>query len=250
MRAVTLITARLGSSRLPRKMLADLAGAPVLEHVIANVRRARRPEEIVLATTEEREDDELAELAARLDVSTFRGSTNDVIARWLGAARSAEADLIVNVDGDDVLVDAEAIDRIVEHHAATGDEYVVCTGYPFGGAPTGIATEALARVCALKQEQNTEGQGRFFSDPSVVSRGELPAPPEVRHDGARMSLDYPEDLEFFAAVIAELGQAPRLADVVALLDRRPEIVEINAWRQEEYWRRFNEAYPSVQLGVR
>lgn len=241
------ITARVGSSRLPRKMLADLEGAPVLEHVVTNLRRATRPDVLALVTTEESADDELAALARELGAEVFRGDTEDILVRWRDAARELGSDFFVNCDGDDVLLDAEHIDRVIERRERTGDDYITVTGLPFGAAPTGVALDALERVCALKRESETAGQGRFFDDPRVARRGEVVAPPELAHDEARMTLDYPEDLAFFAAVVRELGMAPPLADVVGLLRRRPDIVALNASHQEEYWRRFHELYPPVSL---
>jgi spore coat polysaccharide biosynthesis protein SpsF (cytidylyltransferase family) len=243
----SFITARLGSSRLPRKMLADLCGAPVLEHVVTNLRRAQRPDLLALVTTREPEDDELAAVARDLGVEVFRGDTEDILVRWRDAARTFGADFIVNADGDDVLLDAEHIDRLIEHHERTGEDYISVVGLPFGAAPTGISVASLERVCDLKHESHTAGQGRFFEDPRVARRGEVQAPDHLHHEEVRMTLDYPEDLEFFAAVVGELGMAPRLADVVALLRERPDIVAINAGRQEEYWRRFRELYPPVTL---
>jgi spore coat polysaccharide biosynthesis protein SpsF (cytidylyltransferase family) len=246
-RTATFVTARLGSSRLERKMLADLEGAPVLEHVVANLRRAETPDLLAVVTTTEPQDDELAALATSLGAEVFRGDVEDILVRWRDAARHFELDLFVNADGDDVMLDALHIDRVIAHMADTGEEYVTVAGLPFGTAPTGISVPALDCVCALKQETETAGQGRFFEDPKVARRGEIAAPPELRHDEARMTLDYPEDLEFFAAVVRELGMAPALADIVALLHARPDIVAINAARQEEYWRRFRELYPPVTL---
>jgi spore coat polysaccharide biosynthesis protein SpsF len=247
MSAATFITARLGSSRLPSKMLADLAGAPVLKHVVTNLRRAQRTDALVLVTTREPEDDALVDVARQLGVEVFRGDTEDILVRWRDAARALGVEFFVNCDGDDVLLDAEHIDRIIEHRERTGDEYITVSGLPFGGAPTGVAVPALERVCARKQESHTAGQGRFFEDPQIARRGEVVAPEPLRHDEARMTLDYPEDLAFLEAVIRELGMAPRMADVVALLRRRPDIVALNAGRQDEYWRRFRELYPPVTL---
>src|SRR5215213_2123633 len=103
MRTVVVITARLGSSRLPGKMLRDLRGRPVLEHVVDRMRLARRPEEIVLATTREPEDDALEAAARELGIAVFRGPTEDVLVRWRDAALEHRADMIVGCDGDDVL---------------------------------------------------------------------------------------------------------------------------------------------------
>jgi spore coat polysaccharide biosynthesis protein SpsF len=246
-RTATFVTARLGSSRLERKLLADLEGAPVLEHVLTNLRRARTPDLVAVVTTTEPEDEDLAERSSALGAEVFRGDAEDILIRWRDAARHFDLDAFVNADGDDVMLDALHIDRVIEHMHNTGEEYVTVSGLPFGAAPIGVAVPALERVCDRKHETETAGQGRFFEDPRLVRRGEVVAPPELRHDQARMTLDYPEDLAFFAAVVRELGMAPALADVVALLDARPDIVALNAGRQEEYWQRFRELYPPVEM---
>jgi spore coat polysaccharide biosynthesis protein SpsF len=247
MRAGTLVTVRLGSSRLPRKALIEIAGEPVLKRLLARVRSAARPEVVVVCTTAESEDDDLEAAARSWGAEVFRGSTEDILDRWLGAARAYGLDLVVTCDGDDVLVDPVHIDRIVECFDETGADYISVEGLPFGTAPTGISTEGLARVVAAKTETNTEGQGRFFADERLVRRATLQAPDSVRHDEARMTLDYPEDLEFFSAVIDELDEPYALADVVALLRERPDIVAINSGRQAEYWERFHARYPPVEL---
>ena len=249
-RAATFVTARVGSSRLSGKVLSDIGGVPALDRLVARVSQARLPERIVLCTTTEAEDDVLEAAAGRLGIDVFRGSVEDILDRWLGAARRFDADFVVNCDADDVFCDHEHIDRVIDEHARTGAEYVRCTGLPFGTAPTGMATAALERVCALKSDANTEGQGRFFADPDLVSQGEVAAPASLDLPQARMTLDYPEDLEFFRAVAAQLdrpGGIFSLQEIVDLLRNRPDIVQINAGRQAEYWERFHAKYPPVEL---
>jgi spore coat polysaccharide biosynthesis protein SpsF len=250
MKPVIVITARLGSTRLPRKVLTPLAGRSALERLVERLRQARLPEGMVLCTSTLPEDDELETLAADLGIDVFRGDPDDILVRWRDAARAHSIDLLVTCDGDDVFCDPVHVDRVIECHADTGADYVACVGLPFGTAPTGIARTALERVCDLKQETHTEGQGRFFRDPRIVSRAEVEAPESVRHPDARMTLDYPEDARFFEAVIGELerpGQVFSLEDVVGLLRERPDIVAINGGLQEEYWARFNERYPAVDM---
>jgi spore coat polysaccharide biosynthesis protein SpsF len=250
MRAGTVITARLGSSRLPRKMLAPLHGRTVLELLTTRVSQACRPDLVLLATTREPEDDELVEAAQALGLQVFRGATHDVLVRWRDAASAHELDLLVNCDGDDVFCDPVHIDRIVSCYEQTGAEYITCTGLPFGAAPTGIALTGLERVCERKLETNTEGQGRFFAVPGIVTRAEIMARPGLDLPEARMTLDYPEDLEFFEAVLSELdgaGDCPPLEQIVALLRKRPDLVAINAGVQERYWQRFNALYGPVRL---
>jgi spore coat polysaccharide biosynthesis protein SpsF (cytidylyltransferase family) len=249
MRSATVITARLGSSRLPRKMLADVGGATSLEVLVRRLRHAQRPEMMVLATTAESEDDELAAAATQLGVTVFRGPTNDILERWRQAAEEYEIDLLVTCDGDDLFCDAEYVDAIVGTHQRTGAEYITCVELPFGAAPTGVARSGLERVCSRKRETDTEGQGRFFAAEGIVTRAELKADRSVRHPSCRMTLDYPQDLVFFRTVLAELtpDPCPSLQQIVALLRNRPDIVAINSGLQEEYWARFHVRYQPVEM---
>src|SRR6266508_2374891 len=138
-RAATFITARLGSTRLPRKMLLELHGQTALERLIDRLRLAQRPDLLVVCTTTEREDDELAALAARLGAEAFRGDRDDILVRWLGATDEHDVDFFAACDGDDLFCDPIHVDRLIACHEETGAEYITCVGLPFGAAPIGIA---------------------------------------------------------------------------------------------------------------
>lgn len=252
MLSAIVITARLGSERLPRKVLQPLCGQPALERLVSRLRRAELPDLVVLATTTLPEDDELAALGENLGLDVVRGDPQDILARWLQGAEQLGIDLLVTCDGDDVFCDPEYVDRVIRRHLETGADYIRCVGLPFGTAPIGISRAALARVCAAKQETNTEGQGRFFEDPRLVSSTELQADPEVRHPTARLTLDLEDDARAMEAIIAELDDEADsngfgLAQIVALLSARPDIVAINGHLQEQYMQRFRERYPPVSL---
>jgi spore coat polysaccharide biosynthesis protein SpsF len=234
-------------------MLLELRGRTILERLVARLRHAERPALLLLCTTTEAEDDELATAARRLGVEVYQGDRDDILARWLGAADEYEVDFIAACDGDDIFCDPIHVDRVIECYARTGADYITCTGLPFGAAPNGISRSGLRRVCALKTETDTAGQGRFFADERVVTRAQVAAPEALRLDDARLTLDYPEDAEFFDAVLAELGaesadDAP-LERIVQLLRERPDLVAINRGVQDDYWRRFNELYPPVDLAA-
>jgi spore coat polysaccharide biosynthesis protein SpsF len=247
-----VITARLGSERLPRKVLTPLCGRPALERLVTRLGRAQLPDLMVLATTSLTEDDELAAIGAELGVKVVRGDPDDILARWLQGAEALGIDLLVTCDGDDVFCDPDYVDRVIQCHIETGADYISCVGLPFGTAPMGISRAGLTRVCAAKRVTSTEGQGRFFEDPRLVSRAQVNADPDVRHGAARLTLDLPDDARTMEAIIAELEHEDdpdgfSLADIVELLNARPDIVAINSHLQEAYMRRFRERYPSVSF---
>src|SRR3954471_23438003 len=113
MRRVVIVQARMTSTRLPGKVLMDLAGKPLLERELERLARCQHADEIALAITTNAADDPLAELADRLGMRWHRGSEHDVLDRYLGAPREAGADAIVRVTSDCPLIDPEEVDAVI-----------------------------------------------------------------------------------------------------------------------------------------
>ena len=128
---VAIIQARMGSHRFPGKMLARLAGRPLLWHVVTRLRLCERVNQIVLATSSESTDDVLAAFGDTLSVETIRGSEEDVLSRFRLAAEITGADLIVRVNGDAPLIDPRLIDQLVETMGVKGADYIM----PAPGVP-------------------------------------------------------------------------------------------------------------------
>jgi spore coat polysaccharide biosynthesis protein SpsF (cytidylyltransferase family) len=226
-----LIPVRSGSSRLPGKPLADVAGRSALERVAARAAACRAVERVVIATTRDPSDDALAAHAAALGLGVYRGPVDDVLGRLAEAAAAHRFDVVVEVDGDDLLCAPEYMERGVEVLEREGADLVQFTGLPVGATPNVLSAPALARAVELKDYQDTStGFFRFLVESGhfrvVCPRVDDPA---HQHATARMTLDYPEDLAFFRAVYAELDrmQAPGFGELVALLHRRPDLVALN-----------------------
>lgn len=248
MRIGVFIPVRLDSTRLPQKALLDISGKPAIQHLAERVRMAEAPSVVVICTSTDRADDALEEVARQSGAQCFRGSKEDILDRFLQAALKYELDLIVNVDGDDILVDPEQVDAVAARLEESGADFLTCEGLPFGAAPVGLRVEALKEVCKLKDQSDTAtGWGRYFTESGLFNTGILKIEDEeLRHPEIRMTLDYAEDLEFFRAVFREL-YAPekpvRLRDAVRLILSRPDIAAINAGLEERYWAHFNQAPP-------
>ncbi len=127
MRVVATIEARLGSSRLPKKVVKPILGEPMLARIIERVRRSKHLNEIVVATTVCEEDAAVAELAERCGVTSYRGSEHDILDRLAGAIKQTEANIQVSLTGDNPFVDPELIDDMVDCLLETGVDYIAST---------------------------------------------------------------------------------------------------------------------------
>lgn len=137
---IAIVQARMGSTRFPGKVLADISGKPALWHLCENLRHSRLLTTIILATTTNSEDDALSDFAQSNGVTCFRGSENDVLERFHGAALSVDAkdeDIIVRVTADDIFMDPRVIDALIVLYESMYPSYKFLsnsftTGFPYG----------------------------------------------------------------------------------------------------------------------
>ena len=123
MKMVAIIQARMGSTRLPGKVLKEVARKPMLEHVINSLKQAKTLNEIMVATSVNERDRPIIELSKRLGVGCFAGSEEDVLDRFLEAAEQVRADVIVRVTSDCPLIDPNTVDKIVRCHLQSNVDY-------------------------------------------------------------------------------------------------------------------------------
>jgi spore coat polysaccharide biosynthesis protein SpsF len=143
MRVVAIIQARTGSTRLPGKVLLDLAGEPMLARVVSRSRRAATLDEVVVATTTEPADEAIVELCAARGWPCFRGSEADVLDRYYRAALAYDADMVVRITSDCPLSDPEIVDSHVNRMLAGWREVDFVTNMMRQTFPVGLAVEAM-----------------------------------------------------------------------------------------------------------
>ena len=238
-----VIPVRSLASRLPNKPLLDVEGVTAIERIVALAQRCHYVEDVVIATTTDPSDDEIAAFAAARGWRCHRGSVNDVLKRLAEAARKSDFEIVVEIDGDDLLCSPEYMDRGVERIREAGVDFVSFSGLPIGATPNVLRAEALERAVALKHYNDTATGFFHFIEASGHFRVERIPVTDARHHHAtvRMTLDYPEDLEFFRAVYREIDRGAvgdTLADLVELFQRRPDIVAVNGGLDEQYCAHF------------
>lgn len=234
-----IIQARMGSSRLPGKVLLDLGGRTALARCIERCMTIDAADAIVCAVAEGAESDPVAEEAWASGALVVRGSETDVLSRYAAAAREVRADRVMRVTSDCPLIDPEVCDRLVAFADATGADYVSNNMPP--SWPHGLDCDVFpANLLYEAEKYAIEQHDREHVTPWIrrhksITRACLAGPGGLAGQ-QRWTLDYAQDYAFLKAVFDALGPAAstaRVADIIALLARRPDIQAINASLADE-----------------
>jgi spore coat polysaccharide biosynthesis protein SpsF len=228
---LAIIQARMGSTRLPGKVLAEIEGRPMLWHVLQRTQAADSLDEVVVATTTEPADDLIVSLCRESGTVCFRGSEKDVLDRYYQAARLHRAPVIVRITSDCPLIDPEIVDKTVRQFMVEQPDYASnCLVRTY---PRGLDTEVFT-FRALEVAWNEAGQSyeRAHVTPYLYQNPErfkvLSVMGNKDYSFYRWTVDTPEDFEFVRAVYARFAGVGFLwNDVLRLLEREPALAEIN-----------------------
>lgn len=236
-RVVVSVEARMGSTRLPGKVLADINGVPALTRLYRRLSLCKEVDNIVLATTVSPADDQLISWANKHGVAYFRGSEEDVLSRVVKAQQSMGADIVVEVTGDCTLLDPGLLDMGVLTYFANDCDVVAnvrVPGYPQGADIQVFSLSLLEKVEAeiLDPAIREHVSLYFYEHPEMYRIMHLLPPPRWNQPELRLQLDYDEDLQFIREVYRKLepqyGDNFGLEEVLSLLRENPAIAKINA----------------------
>ena len=234
MTTVAIIQARMGSTRLPGKVLMPLAGRPVIARVVDRVRASKAFDEVVVATTMLPRDDELAAVAASNGVRVVRGSEDDVLERYCIAADASGASTIMRITADCPLIDPDVLARMVQSSNVTPSPDLV-TNARVRTFPRGLDAEVFTRAALeVMRDAALAPHEREHVTPFLYAHPERFRILDVTHhedlSALRWTLDTPEDYDLLKRIYATAGspEALRLADVLAILSAHPDWSQINA----------------------
>ncbi len=238
-RIIATIEARMTSSRLPGKVLRPIAGMPALEMLIMRLRQSKYLDGICIATTVNAADEPIVALAARLDVSVFRGSEEDVLGRVLGAAGYVHADVIVEITSDCPFVDAEIVDKgIAEYFEHEADHVGNTTDPGHQSFANGFdvqvfSTKVLAEVDTLTQDpvDRTHVSYYIYTHKDRFRCRSFEADKETYGPDLRVTLDEERDynaLCVIADALYPLDPYFSARTITQYLRAHPEVIAMNA----------------------
>jgi spore coat polysaccharide biosynthesis protein SpsF len=213
MRSIAVVQARMGSTRLPGKVLMPLAGRPVLDHVVTRVSAAERIDEVVVATSDLPGDDAIAELCEARGWACVRGSATDVLARYADAVRDSKAEVVARVTSDCPLFSPRILDAMLAAFDPQAMDYM-STNWPERSFPVGLDCELMRRDALLAIAATaTDAYDRehvtphFYRNPGRFRLAGHSCAQPLAH--LRITLDTAEDYE---RLVRLLEQHPELAD--------------------------------------
>ncbi|SEG42852.1 spore coat polysaccharide biosynthesis protein SpsF [Halpernia humi] len=225
-----LITARLKSSRLPFKLLKDLNGFTIIEHVINRSKKIDNVEGVILCTSTNPQDKPLADVALKNKIHYYLGSEDDVLQRLADASDFFSFDYILSITGENPLFSIDYANQIVSKLKKDADDFVVAEGLPIGCGVYGLSVKALKTVCAFKKEVDTEIWGPLINRPELFKVAKIKVDNFFVRPNLRLTNDYPEDFQMMNKIFNHFPyqSTPSLLNALNFLDENPEVLKINS----------------------
>ncbi len=243
---VTVVQARMGSSRLPKKVFLSVCGKPLLIRMLERVQAAKYSGQIVVATSTEKEDDPIEQLCKENDISIYRGSLNDLLDRHYKAGKKFNADAVVKIPSDCPLIDPLIIDKVIKFYLDNREEYDYVSNLHPATYPDGNDIEIMSfKTIERAWQEATKGFEREHTTPYIWENKDKFNVGNVEWDSGldystkhRWTIDYEEDYIFIRTVYEELyDKKPNfgLHEILNLLEEKPYIYKINEKYIGKYW---------------
>lgn len=233
-----VVACRLKSSRLPKKALLPIAGVASVERCLESCLALPHVQKVVLATSTEAEDENLADHTLNGRVEFWQGDPDDVISRYIGACDAFGIDVIVRVTADCPLPCPEIANILISSHFTTGADYTAPSAYAVGTHVEIYNAEALRRVIELAGSADYSEYMTWYmrNNPEIFKVNLVDLPAYLVRE-YRLTLDHPEDLDMFDKlfkVLNERGVDHNAKNIFEILDANPSIPAINGHLSLQY----------------
>ena len=238
----------MGSSRLPRKVVLPLADKPLLLRMYERVNLSKYAGDIVVAITEDENDDQLFKLCHQNNIKVFRGHSLDLLDRHYKAAKTFKADVVIKIPSDCPLIDSEIIDKVILYYINNKENFDFVSNlhppsYPDGNDVEVMSFETLenAWINAKKDFEREHTTPYIWENPDKFKIGNVVWETGLDYSmNHRFTIDYKEDYQFIKRVYDELYEQNNrfgLKDILLLLEKKPEIKKINQMYAGVNWYR-------------
>ena len=238
-----IIQARMGSTRLPRKVLAAIDGVPMLEFLIRRLEQVQYADKIAVATTESPEDIPISDLCDLLRIPCYVGSEEDVLARYIACASSNNIDVIIRICADCPLTDPRSVDELILAYKKTEPDHItnkILSGYPDGMGAELATLEALEHCNAIASASDDSAHEHVMlyirNHPESFKVVKLDAPQSRRDTSIHVAVDYPQDLELVRELCQRFPRPVEMntGDVLKLFRENPQLLTLNAGLHKPY----------------
>jgi glutamate-1-semialdehyde 2,1-aminomutase/spore coat polysaccharide biosynthesis protein SpsF len=219
----------MSSSRFPGKMLETVCDTPMVEFMFKRVSKSKLISNIVIITSVDPSDDILVDFCLEKNINVYRGDLNDVLDRYYKASAEFPSDIVVRLTGDCPLIDPEVIDKVIQLHMDSSNDYTSNIEPPT--FPDGLDVEVFSRELLLETWEKAilpferEHVTPFMRNHSQLKTENLKN--EIDYSGIRLTVDYKEDLLLVNKVLEFLDSSTSFSDIISYLDRNKEILKIN-----------------------
>jgi len=230
-KTAVIIQARMGSSRLPGKVLKPILGKPMLERQIERVKRAKLVDQIIIATTTKHKDDPVVKLTKKLNVDSYRGSETDVLDRFYQAANKYHADAVVRLTGDCPLIDPQVIDAVVTAFNQGDYDYASNRTLSFT-FPSGMDVEVFTFSVLKKIHKKAQAAydrehvtPYIYHHPRLFKLKKVEAKNNLQRPDLHLSVDRQEDLKLVRKIYAYLypkNSQFSFQDILQLFKEKPQ----------------------------
>ncbi len=252
MNVVAIVQARMASSRLPGKVLKEIVGRPMLWHIINRVKKSKYINEVIVAATTDKKDDQIEEFAIKYNIGIYRGSENDIVDRFYNAAKNYNVDIIVRIWGDCPLIDPAIIDRTMKEFLNNQADYAN-NFYP-PTFPFGMNIEVYTFKTLEKIWKDTNN--RFFREypfeyiyENQTSLKTIFVKNDIDLSYIHWTVDYIEDFIVVTKIFKKLYKKNKvfhMADILKVIKKNSELKSINEGlkRNIEYYKDLNKTHGS------
>ena len=240
---VAIIQARLGSTRLPGKILMKIQNKPILYYVLNQVQHSKKITKIIVATTTNIQDDQIANFSSSFGIDFFRGDENDVLDRYYQCAKKVTSEIFVRITSDCPLIDPNLIDNCIDEFSKNNYDYFSNihkkdgnlwtynpSGYPMGFAVEVFSFDALktAWINSKKLSEREHVTLYILNHPEIFKIGNIENTND--HSDIRLTLDYKEDFDLIKIVIEHFpkNEIFDLQKIISFIENKPELKNINS----------------------